>query len=69
MHPQAIIVDSTHTEEEYFLQALRDQISATRSALIELPDKPETRLAWITKLDSSALAGKQSSLTLNQYNH
>ncbi|KAF4432071.1 hypothetical protein F53441_13868 [Fusarium austroafricanum] len=56
MHPQAIIVDSTHTEEEYFLQAIRDQISATRSALIELPDKPETRLAWISKLDSSALA-------------
>jgi hypothetical protein len=58
MHPQAIIVDSTHTEEDYFLQAVRDQIPSTKSALIELPDKPETRLAWISKLDSTALSGK-----------
>lgn len=58
MHPQAIIVDSTHAEETYFLQAARDQIPSTKSALIELPDKPETRLAWISKLDSTALSGK-----------
>ncbi|CAJ0549359.1 Ff.00g029720.m01.CDS01 [Fusarium sp. VM40] len=57
MHPQAIIVDSTHAEETYFLQAARDQIPSTKSALIELPDKPETRLAWISKLDSTALSG------------
>ncbi|KAF5540260.1 hypothetical protein FMEXI_8534 [Fusarium mexicanum] len=56
MHPQAIIVDSTHKEEDYFLQAIRDQITGTRSALIELPEKPESRLAWISKLDASALA-------------
>ncbi|QGI77536.1 hypothetical protein CEK25_004265 [Fusarium fujikuroi] len=56
MHPQAIIVDSTQKEEDYFLQAIRDQITGTRSALIELPEKPETRLAWISKLDASALA-------------
>ncbi|KAF4342525.1 hypothetical protein FBEOM_3552 [Fusarium beomiforme] len=56
MHPQAIIVDSSHSEEEYFLQAIRDQVIGTKSALIELPGKPGTRLAWISKLDASALA-------------
>ncbi|KAJ4270246.1 hypothetical protein NW762_001922 [Fusarium torreyae] len=56
MHPQAIVVDSTNAEEDYFLKAARDQIPRTRSALIELPDKPETRLAWISKLDAPALS-------------
>ncbi|KAF5022244.1 hypothetical protein F66182_5683 [Fusarium sp. NRRL 66182] len=56
MHPQAIVVDSTNAEEDYFLKAVRDQILGSRSALIELPDKPETRLAWISKLDASALS-------------
>lgn len=66
MHPQAIIVDSTFAEDDYFLQAARDQIRATRSALIELPDKPETRLAWIANLDAMALSGKYFSFSLQQ---
>ncbi|KAF5007462.1 hypothetical protein FDECE_6224 [Fusarium decemcellulare] len=56
MHPQAIIVDASNTEEDFFLKAVRDQVTATKSALIELPDKPETRFAWISKLDASALS-------------
>ena len=57
MHPQAILVDSTGAEEKYFLRAMRDEVKATNAALIELPAKPESRLSWISKLDSSALAG------------
>lgn len=57
MHPQAILVHSSRDEEHYFLSGFRDQIRSTRSALIELPDRPETRLSWITKLDSASLAG------------
>ncbi|OBS19330.1 hypothetical protein FPOA_11054 [Fusarium poae] len=56
MHPQAIIVDSTFAEDDYFLKAARDQIPGTKSALIELPDRPEIRLAWISKLDALALS-------------
>lgn len=55
MHPQAILIDSTDAEEEYFLSGARDQIRGTNSALIELPDHPETRLSWLTKLDSASL--------------
>lgn len=58
MHPQAIVVDSTYAEEDYFLKAARDQVPGTKSALIELPDRPETRLAWISKLDALALSGR-----------
>ncbi|KAM5348181.1 hypothetical protein ACJ41O_008005 [Fusarium nematophilum] len=56
MHPQAVIVDATSAEEDYFLQAVRDQVRATKSALIELPERPETRFSWISKLDSTALS-------------
>ncbi|KAI8723546.1 hypothetical protein NCS52_00210400 [Fusarium sp. LHS14.1] len=56
MHPQAIIVDGSHLEDDYFLRAIRDQVMATKSALIELPDKSETRFSWISKLDASSLS-------------
>jgi hypothetical protein len=61
MHPQAIIVDSSAAEEQYFLGAVRDQVSSSQSALVELPERPRTSLAWITKLDSAALSGKHSA--------
>ncbi|KAJ4310097.1 hypothetical protein N0V84_011147 [Fusarium piperis] len=56
MHPQAIIVDGSHLEDDYFLRSIRDQVMGTKSALIELPDKPETRFSWISKLDASSLS-------------
>ncbi|KAG5983509.1 hypothetical protein E4U43_006268, partial [Claviceps pusilla] len=56
MHPQAVILDSTTAEENYFLASARNQILSTPSALIELPNRPEKSLAWISKLDSSALS-------------
>ncbi|KAF5123638.1 hypothetical protein E5D57_011554 [Metarhizium anisopliae] len=56
MHPQAVFVDSTNAEESYFLRAVRDQVSSTQSALIELPEHSRTSLAWISKLDSAALS-------------
>ncbi|KAG6009595.1 hypothetical protein E4U21_001962 [Claviceps maximensis] len=56
MHPQAVILDSTAAEDNYFLAPARDQILSTSAALIELPDQPGKNLGWILKLDSSALA-------------
>ncbi|EFY93420.1 hypothetical protein MAC_00658 [Metarhizium acridum CQMa 102] len=47
---------STNAEESYFLRAVRDQVSSTKSALVELPERPRTSLAWISKLDSAALS-------------
>ncbi|KAG6210972.1 hypothetical protein E4U35_003925 [Claviceps purpurea] len=56
MHPQAVIVDSTTAEEEYFLVPARDQILSTSAALIELPERPRKSLAWMSKLDARALS-------------
>lgn len=56
MHPQAIFVDSTSDEEEFFLLGVRDQVRGTSSALIELPRGPGESLAWVTKLDSASLS-------------
>ncbi|KAG5980877.1 hypothetical protein E4U55_003546 [Claviceps digitariae] len=56
MHPQALIVDSTSAEDNYFLASVRAYIRSTSATLIELPDCPSKRLAWMSKLDSSALS-------------
>lgn len=66
MHPQAVFIDSTNAEESYFLRAVRDQVSSTQSALIELPEHSRTSLAWISKLDSAALSGKFKRASHNE---
>lgn len=58
MHPQAVIVDNSATEEEYFLIGIRDRSIELGRTLIELPDNTEQRLMWLTRLDSSSLNGK-----------
>lgn len=62
MHPQAVIIDSTTVEEEYFLAPARDQILSTSAALIELPERPRKSLAWMSKLDARALSGTRKLL-------
>jgi hypothetical protein len=57
MHPQALIVDASGLEEDYFLAGVRKQAPVSGIPLVELPGDAHSRLAWITKLDSSSLAG------------
>jgi hypothetical protein len=57
MHPQAIIVDGSSTEEDFFLEAMRTKTHALGNPLIELPKSASKHLAWMTKLDSASLAG------------
>ncbi|EAA33065.3 hypothetical protein GE21DRAFT_5699 [Neurospora crassa] len=56
MHPQAVLVDASGEEEEYFLPAARAQASEEGFPLIELPKGAQKHLAWMTKLDSASLA-------------
>ncbi|KFY22900.1 hypothetical protein V493_06255 [Pseudogymnoascus sp. VKM F-4281 (FW-2241)] len=58
MHPQAVIVDNSGTEEDYFLIGIRDRSMELERTLIELPDNAEQSLIWFTRLDSSSLNGK-----------
>lgn len=64
MHPQAVFVDSSGDEDEYFLPAARAQASEEGFPLIELPESAQKRLGWITKLDSASLAGKETTSRL-----
>ncbi|KAK4039109.1 hypothetical protein C8A01DRAFT_36942 [Parachaetomium inaequale] len=56
MHPQALVVDTSGLEEDYFLAGVRKQAPVSGIPLVELPGNAHSRLAWITKLDSSSLA-------------
>lgn len=56
MHPQAVIIDGTNTEDDYFHRGVRDQVRSTAATLIELPEQAATRLSWIRKLDTHALS-------------
>lgn len=64
MHPQAVIVDNSGTEEEYFLTGIRDRSIELGRTLIELPDNAEQSLMWLTRLDSSSLNGKSPKTRL-----
>jgi hypothetical protein len=64
MHPQAIVIDGTNSEESIFLTAMRSESGDLAIPLIELPEKGNEKLAWITKLDSSSLAGESNQLSV-----
>lgn len=66
MHPQAVIVDASTIENVHFLRAIRMQARGMGIPVIDLPQDSQKHLAYMTKLDSSSLAGKQTVLqTLN----
>ncbi|KFX87031.1 hypothetical protein V490_08606 [Pseudogymnoascus sp. VKM F-3557] len=55
MHPQAVIVDKSGAEEEYFLTGIKDRSIELGKTLIELPDNAEQSLMWLMRLDSFSL--------------
>jgi hypothetical protein len=55
MHPQAVIIDNSGTEDLWFLKAMKDRTSWLGKTLIELPSDVEQSLRWITRLDGSSL--------------
>ncbi|KAL2267669.1 hypothetical protein VTJ83DRAFT_4946 [Remersonia thermophila] len=56
MHPKALIVDASESEEDYFLAAVRQQATVSGMTLIELPENAHLHLGWIATLDGSSLA-------------
>jgi len=59
MHPQAVVVDAGD-ESALFLEAMRSQVNSMGVPLIELPEDKSSQLSYLTKLDSSSLAGKHA---------
>ena len=60
MHPQAMLVDASGAEEDYFLDGIKKQAPMSGIPVIELPENAHSRFAWVTKLDSSSLRGKNT---------
>lgn len=57
MHPQSVIVDGSHVEDQFFLTGIRKKANSLDKTLIELPKNAEQNLMWITRLDSNSLSG------------
>lgn len=57
VHPQAVIVDGTETEETTFSEALHAYFEKSEQSIIELPHNGAQRLGWLAKLDSASLSG------------
>ena len=55
MHPQAVIIDNSGNEDDYFIKGLRGQANILGKTLIELPENAEQNVRWITRLDGSSL--------------
>lgn len=58
MHPQAIIVDGSKIEDDFFLRAVRQKAATLSKTVIELPENSEQTLQWITRLDAASLSGR-----------
>lgn len=56
MHPQAIIIDGSNTEDAYLQSGMRTFAESSQTSLLELPTRGAHRLAWLTKLDSASLS-------------
>lgn len=55
MHPQAVIIDASDDENDFFLRAFREKTNALDISLIELPKNAEQDLMWLTRLDHASL--------------
>ena len=55
--PQAIIVDGSVTEEEFFKTAMQQEAEKLKLTLIEIPHGGAKKMGWMTKLDGAALSG------------
>jgi hypothetical protein len=64
MHPQAVFIDKSEEEDEYFVRAMREKARDLNKPLIELPENSVEDLMWMTRLDSGSLAGKSELLQL-----
>ena len=56
MHPQAIIIDGTDTEEDYLQAGMQTFAKSSQTSLIQMPRNGIRRLGWIAKLDSASLS-------------
>jgi len=57
VHPQAMIVDGSDSEEAFFTDSVWEQAGELKIPLIEIPERGANKLPYLAKLDSASLAG------------
>ncbi|KAH9845378.1 hypothetical protein Tdes44962_MAKER06663 [Teratosphaeria destructans] len=56
LHPQAIIMDDSSKEDEFFTRAMRAEARKIDRPLIEIPAGKYEEFLWVTRLDSGSLS-------------
>ncbi|KAL5115106.1 hypothetical protein ACEQ8H_007021 [Pleosporales sp. CAS-2024a] len=55
VHPQAVIVDDSLSEDDHFVRGIRSQTAVLDVTLIEVPKGKWEKFMWITRLDAASL--------------
>ncbi|KAI1327518.1 hypothetical protein F5Y16DRAFT_192436 [Xylariaceae sp. FL0255] len=55
IHPQAILVDQSHSEDNFFSAGLEHHLAKEKTTTIDLSPYNAEAIPWITKLDSASL--------------
>lgn len=58
LKPQAILVDASRKEDEWFREWIKSKALDLETTIIELPEYAEESLKWISLLDAKSLSGK-----------
>lgn len=56
VHPQAIIMDDSKKEDDFFSKAMKRKAKETGTALIEIPSGKYEEFLWMTRLDAGSLS-------------
>ena len=57
LHPQVIITHDAGKEDLFFVRPVRSKAFESGTSLIELPSNSAENTMWVTRLDSTSLAG------------
>jgi hypothetical protein len=58
MHPQAVIIDESGQEDDFFPKSIKAKAADIGVSIIGLPSNAAEKLMWITTLDSNSLKRK-----------
>lgn len=69
VRPQITITDHADREDRFFTKSVRSKAVQLGKSIIELPMDASENLMWLTRLDSSSLAGKNDLSLISTYSH
>ena len=55
LHPQAVVIDDSLSEDAFFVRGMRSKTSALKMPLVEVPKDRLEDFAWVSRLDAGSL--------------